>query len=46
MLTARATKMFIGGAGAARTSQEPAIATSATHWLIKLAKEAVIETVP
>ena len=33
--------MFIGGAGAARTSQEPAIATSATHWLIKLAKEAV-----
>ena len=41
MLTARATKMFIGGAGAARTSQEPAIATSATHWLIKLAKEAV-----
>ena len=43
MLTARATKMFIGGAGAPRTSQEPAIATFPTPWLIKLARESVWE---
>ena len=41
MLTARATKMFTGGAGGARASGEPAVATFVTPWLIKLAKETV-----
>ena len=41
MLVVRATKMFTGGIGAPRRSQEPDLATSPTPWLIKLAKEAV-----
>ena len=40
-VTLRATKMFTEGDGAPCTSQEPAITTSATPWLINLAKEAV-----
>ena len=43
MLAGRATKMFTGGNGAPRRSQEPELATSPTPWLIKLAKEAVHE---
>ena len=43
ILNARATKIFTGGDGAPRRSQEGAIMTVPTLWLIKLAKESVSE---
>ena len=42
-LTLRATKMFVEGDGAPSMSKERKIATYATLWLVKLAKEAVDE---
>ena len=41
MLASRATKMFMEGAGAPRQSHEPALATTPTLWLVKLARQAV-----
>ena len=43
MLAVRATKMFTEGDGKPRRSREPALATTPTLWLVKLAKEAVSE---
>ena len=43
MMASRATCMFTEGNGKPRGSEEPAIATKPTLWLVKLAKEAVSE---
>ena len=43
MVTLRATKMFTEGNGAPCMSKEPPLTSSATLWLVKLAKEAVFE---
>ena len=43
MLASRETRMFTEGIGKPRRSEEPAIATKPTLWLVKLAKEAVSE---